>query len=76
MSGNVWEWCDDAYRFDFYAKSPATDPLCAEPGATERVMRGGCWILDQSKQRPGLRGGNLPTFKSPYVGFRLVREIR
>lgn len=75
MLGNVWEWCEDAYATDFYASGPAENPLSRNPVATERVFRGGCWYLDTRAQRPALRAGNLPTFKSQYVGLRLVREL-
>lgn len=74
VCGNVWEWCEDSYVQNFYATGPLTDPLARDPSATERVLRGGCFALDPAKQRVGQRGGNLPGFKSPYVGFRLVRE--
>lgn len=74
MHGNVWEWCQDIFQRDFYARSPESDPLCSDAG-TERVFRGGSWALEAQFQRAGLRGGNLPDYKSQYVGFRLVREI-
>lgn len=74
MHGNVWEWCQDIFQRDFYARSPESDPLCADAG-TERVFRGGSWALEAQFQRAGLRGGNLPDYRSQYVGFRLVREI-
>ena len=75
MTGNVWEWCEDAYSPTAYRDLPANDPLYQSKFATERVMRGGCWFLDARAQRVGLRGGNLPTLKSQYVGFRVVREL-
>ena len=74
VCGNVWEWCEDSYVRNFYATSLLIDPLARDPSATERVLRGGCFALDPAKQRVGQRGGNLPSFKSPYVGFRIVRD--
>jgi formylglycine-generating enzyme required for sulfatase activity len=73
MHGNVWEWCQDWYAADYYSHSPANDPMNTEP-SSERVLRGGCWFLDAYYLRSAFRSGNLPSFKSQYVGFRLVRE--
>ncbi len=74
MTGNVWQWCEDAFVPDYYAKSPSADPVARDPDATEQVLRGGCWFLDARAQRVTVRGGNVPGFKSPYVGLRIVRE--
>jgi formylglycine-generating enzyme required for sulfatase activity len=75
MLGNVWEWCEDAFSPTAYRQPAFVDPVYRSAAATERVFRGGCWFLDVRSQRVALRGGNLPTFKSAYVGFRLVREM-
>jgi formylglycine-generating enzyme required for sulfatase activity len=75
MLGNVWGWCEDGFSPTVYTAAPVTDPLFPPSQSTERVFRGGCYFLDGRAQRVAIRGGNLPAFKSPYVGFRLVREL-
>jgi formylglycine-generating enzyme required for sulfatase activity len=42
MHGNVWERCVDWFGEDYYAKSPAEDPVGPDSGAS-RVLRGGSW---------------------------------
>ena len=42
MYGNVYEWCSDWWAEDYYAASPANDPLGPERGAF-RVLRGCSW---------------------------------
>jgi formylglycine-generating enzyme required for sulfatase activity len=75
MLGNVWEWCMDGYSPTAYATLATTDPSFGSATITERVMRGGCWFLDKRGMRVSLRGGNIPTTKNAYIGFRIVREL-
>jgi hypothetical protein len=41
MSGNVWEWCQDAFTRDI-GKVPADGSAYTGPGS-DRVPRGGCF---------------------------------
>ena len=83
MDGNVWEWCSDLYRPDYYQKSPVTNPKGPndsfdpeEPGTVKHVQRGGSFLCsDQycTRYKAGSRGKGETTSASNNLGFRCVR---
>ncbi len=70
MHGNVWEWRQDWYDKDYYAKSATDDPT-GPPGGSLRVHRGGCWVLPAECCRSALRSAYEPGNRGWSVGFRV-----
>jgi formylglycine-generating enzyme required for sulfatase activity len=76
MSGNVWEWCADAYDGNYYNHSPSVDP----PGGTSgflnnhRVVRGGSWYNVTGGARSSCRGSRAPEITGDDFGFRVARN--
>jgi sulfatase modifying factor 1 len=73
MHGNVWEWCQDQYAADYYAKSPVDDPQGPREGSS-RVLRGGGWNNTPVSVRSAARDVEEATFRLYSIGFRVVRE--
>jgi formylglycine-generating enzyme required for sulfatase activity/tRNA A-37 threonylcarbamoyl transferase component Bud32 len=72
MHGNLWEWCSDWYKTDYYAESPIDDPQGPTTGL-KRVVRGGSWMVGAEDCLSARRGDMYaPTERSPGVGFRIV----
>ncbi len=47
MTGNVWEWVNDWFAPDYFAASPAINPLGPASG-TQKVQRGGSWLCSEN----------------------------
>jgi formylglycine-generating enzyme required for sulfatase activity len=75
MHGNVWEWVQDWYGFEYYEERTSTDPAGPESGSY-KVYRGGGWLSNAGDCRASARGFNFPGDRYYYVGFRLVRTNR
>jgi len=72
MAGNVWEWCADWYKKDYYSQSPGSNPK-GPPIGTHKALRGGAWYCTHKQIRCMNRYYAMPSSRSFNVGFRCVR---
>ena len=73
MLGNAWEWTQDSYQKDAYARHPLYNPK-VEVAGTPRVMRGGSFLTEIAQLRCAMRGRYDPQATMANIGIRLVRE--
>ena len=78
MCGNVWQWCNDFYKVDYYAQSSQQDPKGPSEGET-KVVRGGAWRVGVESCRSGYRYNENPgyadvCFGYDIYGFRCVKK--
>ncbi|MBK6996429.1 MAG: formylglycine-generating enzyme family protein [Lewinellaceae bacterium] len=73
MSGNVWEWCADAWH-DNYIGAPADSLAWEENKGTPRVLRGGAWDTNFFNCRVSRRNYYHPNYRINDYGFRIAHD--
>jgi len=74
MSGNVWEWCSDSYRDDFYSLSTGKNPYNNEVSSF-RVSRGGGFSDSEIYLRVESRFYYNVLTAAKDLGFRVCRTL-
>ncbi|MGD1860995.1 MAG: SUMF1/EgtB/PvdO family nonheme iron enzyme [Leptolyngbyaceae cyanobacterium] len=72
LHGNVWEWCQDVWH-DSYDGAPADGAAwLAGSDQTQRILRGGSWLLIPGNCRSAFRFRLTPVGRYGDIGFRVV----
>jgi gamma-glutamyl hercynylcysteine S-oxide synthase len=69
MAGNVAEWVQDWFGFDYYAYMPERNPPGPASGRY-KSLRGGSWKSKPIMLRTATRSGAPPDQRSATIGFR------
>ena len=73
MAGNVAEWVQDWFGFDYYAYMPGRNPTGPSSGRY-RGVRGGSWKSKIIMLRTATRSGFSPDQRSATIGFRCAQS--
>ena len=74
IAGNVFEWINDWYQWNYYSISPTSNP----PGplnGTYKVLRGGSWRNYWNLLRVANRDYDYPNSTNNFTGFRCARSV-
>jgi len=76
MVGNVYEWCQDWYGYNYYEESAQEPHYPRGPlQGVYRVVRGGCWKSLKEDLRCSHRHRNNPGTSNSTYGFRCVTDV-
>jgi formylglycine-generating enzyme required for sulfatase activity len=76
MTGNVWEWVEDSFSSDSYAKLNKNNPVLSGEGSGWRaVRRGGSSETKPEKMKNMSRDGHRKSSQSEDHGFRIVLPV-
>lgn len=74
MAGNVAEWVNDWFGFDYYAYMPERNPPGPSSGRY-KSLRGGSWKSNRIMLRTATRSGAPSHQRSATVGFRCAKSV-
>jgi formylglycine-generating enzyme required for sulfatase activity len=77
IAGNVYEWCQDWYAYNYYdASSMEPEHPQGPPQGVYRVLRGGCWKSLKEDMRCAHRHRNNPGAMNGTYGFRCATDVQ